>query len=274
MPRLAANLSFLYPDLPFMDRFEAAARDGFEGVEFLFPHEHPLQELRARLAGHGLQQVLFNAPPGHWAQGERGLACLPGREREFQEAIGVALRCAEQLQCPRVHVMSGIVPKGAQPQDLRATLVHNLRWAARQAARQGTVLTVEPINPQDMPAYWLTHQAQAHELCAEVGEPNVQVQMDLYHCQMVEGDVAGCLREHLHPGRVAHLQMAGAPGRHEPDTGVFDLRSVLGLIDALSAERGWSGWLACEYRPQAGLAPGGTSAGLRRWRDALGSGRG
>jgi hydroxypyruvate isomerase len=266
MPRLAANLSFLYPELPFMARFEAAARDGFEGVEFLFPHEHPVPELKARLAAHGLQQVLFNAPPGDWAAGERGLACRPGREREFQDAMHVALRTAEQLQCPRVHVMSGLVPEGSDPHALRSTWVANLRWAAKLAASQGTVLTVEPINPQDMPGYWLTHQAQAHELCAEVGEANLQVQMDLYHCQMVEGEVTPQLEQYLHPGRVAHLQIAGVPGRHEPDVGVFDLGALLGLIDQLSAERGWSGWLACEYRPQAGAVPGGTSAGLKRWR--------
>ncbi len=268
MPRFAANLSFLYPELPFMERFEAAARDGFEGVEFLFAHEHPMPELRARLAAHGMQQVLFNAAPGDWAAGERGLACLPGREREFQDAIHAALRNAEQLQCPRVHVMSGRVPEGIDPSSLRATLVANLRWAARLAAAQGTVLTVEPINPQDMPGYWLTHQAQAHALCADVGEASLQVQMDLYHCQMVEGGVIEQLQTHLRPGRVAHLQIAGVPGRHEPDVGVFDLGALLGLIDALSAERGWSGWLGCEYRPQTGVLPGGTSAGLKRWRPA------
>lgn len=262
MPRFAANLSMLYPEHAFLDRFEAAARDGFAGVEYLFPYEHAPAELAARLRGNGLQQVLFNGPPGDWATGERGLACLPGREGEFREGIARALQYAEALECPRVHVMAGLVPADRERADLRPTYVANLRWAAREAAKQGVQLLLEPINTRDIPGFFLNRQDHAHELVAEIGEPNVQVQMDLYHCQIVEGDVAMKIRQYLPTGRVGHFQVAGVPQRHEPDLGELNYPYLFGVIDEVSAACGWQGWVGCEYRPARGAQPGGTSEGL------------
>jgi hydroxypyruvate isomerase len=271
MPRFAANLSMLYPEHAFLDRFEAAARDGFEGVEYLFPYEHEPRELAARLKANGLQQVLFNGPPGDWQGGERGMACLPGREEEFRAGIVNALRYAEALACPRVHVMAGLVPDGLERAELRTTYVTNLRWAAVEAAKQGVNLLLEPINTRDIPRFFLNRQDHAHELLGEIGAVNVQVQMDLYHCQIVEGDVAMKIRQYLPTGRVGHFQIAGVPLRHEPDHGELYHDYLFDVIDEVSAACGWQGWVGCEYRPARGAQPGGTSQGLewlRRWRAA------
>ena len=271
MPRFAANLSMLYPEHDFLDRFAAAARDGFQGVEFLFPYAYEPKELASRLRDNGLQQVLFNAPPGNWDGGERGLACLPGREKEFQEGMAQALRYAEALQCPRVHLMAGLVPQGKERAELRSTYVANVRWAAREAARQGLKVLLEPINTRDIPGFFLNRQDHAHELVAEIGEPNVQVQMDLYHCQIVEGDVAMKIRQYLPTGRVGHFQIAGVPQRHEPDLGELYHPYLFSVIDEVSAQCGWEGWVGCEYRPARGAQPGGTSAGLGWMRAATGA---
>jgi hydroxypyruvate isomerase len=270
MPRFAANLSMLYPELPFLDRFGAAAADGFEGVEFLFPYEHPSGEIGARLKAHGLQQVLFNAPPGDFGAGERGLACLPGREEQFRAGLLEALRYAQALQCPRLHVMAGLIPAGESKERLRATYVANLRWAARQAEPHGVQVLVEPINQRDIPGYFLNRQDEAHALLAEIGAPNARVQMDLYHCQIVEGDVASKIRQYLPTGRVGHFQIAGVPQRNEPDTGELNYPFLFQLIDELAGTCGWDGWIGCEYRPARGAVPHGTRDGLgwlRRWRE-------
>jgi len=258
MPRFAANLSLLYPELDFLARFAAAARDGFQAVEYLFPYAWPAAELAARLQAHGLQQVLFNAPPGDWEAGERGLACLPGREAEFRAGFEQALDYAGALACPRIHVMAGLAPLGADPAVLQATYLNNLRWAAVQAAPQGVTVLIEPINLRDMPGYFLSQQAQAHAVVAEVGAPNLKVQMDLYHCQIMEGDVAMKLRQYLPGGRIGHLQIAGVPERHEPDTGELNYPYLFALLDEL----GYDGWVGCEYRPQRGSQASGTSDGL------------
>jgi hydroxypyruvate isomerase len=265
MPNFAANLSMLYPEHAFLDRFEAAARDGFEAVEFLFPYEHPAAEIAARLKANGLQQVLFNMPPGDWNAGERGTACLPGRESEFREGVTRALAYAQALGCPRVHVMAGLVPAGVQREALRPTYVANLRWAAERAAQQGVALMMEPINTRDIPGFFLNRQDHAHELIADIGAANVQVQMDLYHCQIVEGDVAMKIRQYLPTGRVGHFQIAGVPQRHEPDVGELNYAYLFDVIDEVSAQCGWQGWVGCEYRPARGAQPGGTTAGLG-WR--------
>lgn len=267
MPRFAANLSMLYPEHDFLDRFEAAARDGFGAVEFLFPYAYEPAELAARLRDHRLKQVLFNAPPGDWEGGERGLACLPGREAEFREGIANALRYAEALACPRVHVMAGLVPQGQERAALQPTYVANLRWAAQEAARAGVNLLVEPINTRDIPRFFLNRQDHAHELLDAIGEPNVQVQMDLYHCQIVEGDVAMKIRRYLPTGRVGHFQIAGVPMRHEPDLGELNYAYLFDVIDEVSEACGWQGWVGCEYRPARGAQPGGTSAGLAWLRE-------
>ena len=254
MPRFAANLSMMYAEHGFLDRFAAAARDGFHAVEYLFPYAFDRAELAQRLADRGLEQVLFNAPPGDWDGGERGIACLPGREDEFRRSfVEQALPYAAALKCPRVHVMAGLAPPNGERAALRAVYVANLAWAARQAAAEGIDVLIEPINTRDIPGFFLNRQDDAHEIVAEIGAANLKVQMDLYHCQIVEGDVAMKLRRYLPGGHVGHLQIAGVPQRHEPDVGELHHPYLFDLIDEL----GWSGHVGCEYRPRAG-----TSAGL------------
>lgn len=251
MPRFAANLSMLYPEHAFLDRFAAAAHDGFAGVECLFPYAHAPAELAARLQAHGLQQVLFNAPPGDFERGERGQACLPGREDVFRRGIDQALTYAEALECPRIHVMAGLVADGASRDMLHDTYLANLSWAAAQAVSAGRDLLIEPINTRDIPGYFLNTQAQAHAVVQAVGASNIKVQMDLYHCQIVEGDLASRIRQYL-PG-VGHMQIAGVPHRHEPDLGEVNYPFLFSMLDEL----GYEGWIGCEYRPR-----GPTSAGL------------
>lgn len=258
MPRFAANLSMLYNDVDFLDRFAAAARDGFRAVEYLFPYAYPASDLAARLQAHGLQQVLFNAPPGDWEAGERGLACVPGREAEFRRGFAQAIAYAQALQCPRIHVMAGLVPQDADAATLRATYIANVRHAAAQAAPHGIQILLEPINGRDMPGFFLSRQDQAHALTAEIGAANVKVQMDLYHCQIVEGDLAMKIRQYLPTGKVGHLQIAGVPERHEPDVGEVNYPYLFQLLDQL----GYDGWIGCEYRPARGTAPRATSDGL------------
>ncbi len=266
MPQFAANLSWLYTDLPFADRFEAAARDGFQAVECMFPYELPKQELAVRLADNALSMVLFNGPPGTAAQAipggrpdaaARGTAALPGRESDFRASVALALDYAQALQCPRVHLMAGLVPDDVQRQDMLATYVANLRWAAEHAARIGVSVLIEPINQRDNPGYFLSRQDQAHAVVQEVGADNLQVQMDLYHCQITEGDVSTMLRQYLPTGRVGHMQLAGVPERHEPDTGELHYPYLFSVLDEL----GYTGWIGCEYRPRD-KTPGGTSRGL------------
>ncbi len=266
MPKFAANLSMLYPELDFLDRFEAAANDGFKGVEFLFPYAHSKQVIAARLADYGLEQVLFNAPPGNWDGGERGMACLPGRETEFQTGIELALEYAKALACPRVHVMAGLIPisgpDGNSHESLSATYINNIRYAAKAAAKQGVDVLIEPINTRDIPGFFLNRQDHAHQLLEAIGEPNVKVQFDLYHCQIVEGDVAMKIKKYLPTGRVGHFQIAGVPMRHEPDLGEMNYDYLFGVIDEVSQACGWDGWVGCEYRPARGAVDNGTSDGL------------
>jgi len=262
MPRFAANLSLLYNEHVFLDRFAAAARDGFEAVEFLFPYALDAQELAQRLRDNGLQQVLFNAPPGNWDAGERGIACLPGREAEFREGFARALDYAVALDCPRIHVMAGLAPAGVEHAILQSTYEVNLAWAAEQASTTSCDVMVEPINPRDFPGYLLNRQDAAHALVQRLGAPNLKVQFDLYHCQIVEGDVARKIREYLPTGRVGHFQIAGVPERHEPDVGELNYPYLLNVIDEVAAQCGWNGWVGCEYRPRRGASPGATTEGL------------
>ncbi len=247
----AANLSFLYGEYDFPERFAAAAKDGFTGVEYLFPYDYPAQQLATLLQENSLVQVLFNAPPGNWAAGERGLASLPGREAEFQTAIRSALAYAQALNCPRVHVMAGLQPSGVERAVMRRTFVANLAWAAELAAPAGVELLIEPINTRDMPGYFLNRQDEAHAIVDEIGNPALKVQMDLYHCQIVEGDVSMKLRKYLGKN-VGHLQIASVPDRNEPDRGELNYDYLLGLIEEL----GYNGWIGCEYRPKAGTSEG------------------
>ena len=258
MPKFAANLSMLYPELEFLDRFAAAARDGFKAVEFLFPYAFEPREIAARLRDNGLQQVLFNAPPGDWDAGERGLACLPKRGQEFRAGISKALDYAEILHCPRVHVMAGIVPAGTARETLYPVYIEQLRWAAVEAARRGIDVLIEPINTRDIPGFFLNRQDQAHKVLDDVGISSLKVQMDLYHCQIVEGDLATKLRRYVPTGNVGHIQIACVPGRHEPDVGEVNYPYLFALLDELA----YGGWVGCEYRPRYGVQAGGTSAGL------------
>jgi hydroxypyruvate isomerase len=254
MPQFAANLSMMYTEHAFLDRFAAAAADGFKAVEYLFPYDFDPAELARRLADHGLKQALFNGPPGHWEQGERGMACLPGREDEFRRSItDKALPYAQALGCRRLHVMAGLAPAGADRAALRAIYVANLAWAAQQAASVGVQVLIEPINTRDIPGFFLNRQDEAHAIVAEVGAANLKVQMDLYHCQIVEGDLAMKIRQHLPSGNVGHIQIAGVPQRHEPDLGELNFPFLFDLLDEL----GYSGHVGAEYRPK-----GNTRAGL------------
>jgi 2-dehydrotetronate isomerase len=271
MPKLAANLSFLYPELPFLERVAAAARDGFTGVECLFPYDTAPKEFRAALDAAGLEAVLFNAPVGGvdpasfakaWTRGDRGCACIPGRAAEFRSGLLYALAYARALACPRLHVMSGNVPEGFDHNQLSDTLRANLRWAAKQAKASGVTLLIEPLNPRDMPNYFLRTQAQAHLMVEQVNSPALKVQMDLYHCQITEGDLATKLRQYLPSDNVGHIQIAGVPERHEPNVGELNYPYLLDLIDRL----GYNAWVGCEYKPK-----GDTRAGLG-WRGAAAAG--
>lgn len=267
MPRFAANLSFLYPELPFLQRFEAAARDGFTAVEYLFPYSWPAPELAARLQANGLQQVLFNAPAAGtdaasvaaaWPAGARGLLCLAQRQPEFEYGIKLALDYAVALRCPRIHVLAGLLPEGFVRSAVLALVIKRLRWACQRAADHGVTLMIEPINQRDMPGYYLSRQDQALSILDGVGATNLQLQMDWYHCQISEGDLSSKLRRDLPTGRIGHIQIAGVPTRQEPDSGELNSAYLLALIDQL----GYNGWVGCEYHPRLGGQPGGTSAGL------------
>ncbi len=251
MPRFAANLSMMFHETGFLRRFEAAARCGFRGVEFLFPYAFDAAAIRARLDASDLRQVLFNFPPGDWEAGERGIAALPGREEEFAASIDQALLYAAELDCPRLHVMAGILPPDIDPQAAENVFVDNLRRAAERAAEDGRTLLIEPINRRDMPGYFLSYQADARRIIERVGADNLRLQLDLYHCQIMEGDLAMHIREYL--PLIGHVQIAGVPERHEPDTGEVRYSYLFDLLDEL----GYAGWVGCEYRPahatEAGL---------------------
>lgn len=257
MPRFAANLSMMYTEHPFAERFAAAARDGFKAVEFLFPYDYPVDILRQLLTDNGLQQALFNAPPGDWAGGERGLASLPGREDDFKRSIDAALEYARVLGNQKLHVMAGLIRPDQDRARHRALYLENLAYAARLAAAHGVTVTIEPINTRDIPGFFLNRQDEAQAICAEVAAENLQVQFDLYHCQIVEGDLAVKLQRDMarQPngfGGIGHIQIAGVPGRHEPDVGEIHYPYLFELIDSL----GYQGWIGCEYRPRAGTSEG------------------
>ena len=243
MPRFCANLSMMFNEIPFLGRFDAAAKAGFEGVEFLFPFEHPAAELRKRLDDAGLRQVLFNAPLGDWAAGERGTASLPGRRQEFRDGIHRALDYAGTLGNGLVHVMAGIPPSGLRPGMAAATYAANLAWAAEQAAPRGVKLIIEPINHRDMPGFFLNTTGQAAAVIEALGPERLGLQFDVYHCQVTEGDVTTRMAA-LMP-LIAHMQVADVPGRHEPGTGEIGWSFVFKEIDRLR----YAGWVGCEYRP-------------------------
>ncbi|WP_321868807.1 2-oxo-tetronate isomerase [Paraburkholderia tropica] len=250
MPRFAANLTMMYNEHAFLDRFAAAAHDGFDAVEYLFPYDHPAAEVKAQLEENGLAQALFNAPPGDWAAGERGLAALPGREDEFRRGIDKALDYARVLGNRKLHVMAGIVASEDTRAQQRELYLKHLDYAAQAARGEGITILIEPINTRDMPGYLLNRQDDAHAICAEIGAANLQVQFDCYHCQIMEGDLAVKLKRDI--ARIGHIQVAGVPERHEPDSGEINYPWLFSLIDEL----GYTGWIGCEYWPRAKASDG------------------
>ena len=258
MPRLAANLSLLFAEVPFLDRFEAAARAGFEAVELQFPYEYPAAELRARLDGCALKLVLHNLPAGDWGGGERGIACHPDRVGEFRAGVDRAIEYATTLGAPQLNCLAGIAPEGVPAGQLRETLLANLRYAAQRLQRAGLRLLVEPINTYDVPGFYLNRPRQALDLIAEAGADNLHLQYDIYHAQRMEGELAATIEASL--PNIAHVQLADNPGRNEPGTGEINYRFLFGWLDAI----GYRGWVGCEYRPKTT-----TEAGLG-WRAAHG----
>lgn len=250
MPKFAANLSMLFTELPFPDRFKAAADAGFKGVEFLFPYEFEAATLAKQLRDNDLTQVLFNMPPGNWDTGERGIACLSDRRDEFRTGVDAALKYARVLSCKHVHCMAGIVPETLDLQLARETYVANLRFAAQALATDGIQLLIEPINTKDMPGYFLNRTQQALDIIAEVALPNVRLQYDCYHMHIMEGGLAATVERNL--SFIAHVQIADSPGRHEPGTGEIDYPVLFKHLDQI----GYKGWVGCEYRPKAGTLAG------------------
>ena len=254
MPRFAANLSMMYTDLGFLDRFAAAAKDGFKAVEFLFPYEYPAAEIAARLKDCGLQQVLFNAPPGDWAAGERGITCLPGREKEFREGVLKALEYAHALDCPRIHTMAGVAPAGAERARLREIYVANVTWATEKAQAAGRDVVMEPIAPKNIPGFFLNRQDEAHAIAAESGKANLRVQMDLFHCQVGEGDLTASYGFISAIKRRAGWGICRLPACRDAMSGLGEINYefLFDVIDGL----GFEGWIGCEYTPKAGTSEG------------------
>jgi hydroxypyruvate isomerase len=252
--KFSANLSFLYQDRPFLDRFSAAAADGFRAVEYLGPYAEPPERVAATLRANGLRQALFNAPPGDWGAGERGLGCLPDRTHEFRAGVATAIAYAAALDCSRINVLAGLAGPGDDLQRREDTLVENLKYAASRFADAGIKLLLEPINTRDIPGFFLTTTRQAEHILQRVADDNLYIQYDIYHAQVMQGDLVPTF-ERLRD-RIAHVQVADNPGRHEPGTGEINYRFVFAALDRL----GYDGYIGCEYRPMAG--PAGTTAGL------------
>src|SRR5947209_7066473 len=238
----------MFQEIGFLDRFDAAARAGFKGVEFLFPYDHPPAAIADRLEKNGLTLALFNTVPGDWAGGERGLAALPGREQEFRDGVDKAIEYATATKCRTIHAMAGLWPKGRPKSD--DTYIENLLWAADRAAPAGLTVIIEPINTRDIPGYFLNYTGQATEIIARAGRTNLKLQLDLYHVQIMEGDLAPKIRGLA--GQYPHVQIAGTPGRHEPDVGEINYPFLFDLFD----EIGYQGWIGCEYRPKGDTLAG------------------
>lgn len=244
MPKFAANLTMLFTELPFLQRFAAARAAGFGAVEYLFPYDFTKEELAAQLAQHGLKQVLHNLPAGDWAAGERGIACHPGRIEEFRAGVARAIGYAHALDCPQLNCLAGKVPNGVTREEAHATLVANLKFAAAELGKAGIRLLVEPINHFDIPGFFLTRTDQALALIDEVGSDNLFLQYDIYHAQRMEGELGNTLAKHI--ARIGHIQLADNPGRNEPGTGEINYAWLFRHIDAI----GWRGHIGCEYKPR------------------------
>lgn len=244
MPRFSANLTMMFNEAPFMERFGRAARAGFRAVEYVSPYSEPKERIADELKRHGLTQALFNLPAGDWSNGERGMACIPGREGEFRASVDKAIDYALALGCKQMNCLSGIAPKGADPAELRATFVKNLRHAAAETKKAGVMLIAEPINFHDMPGFFLNTSAQAISIFDEVGSDNLMLQYDIYHMQRMEGELAATIQRLL--PRISHIQIAANPGRNEPDHGEINYPWLFDYLDRI----GYSGWVGAEYRPR------------------------
>jgi hydroxypyruvate isomerase len=245
MPKFCANLTMLFNEVDFLDRFEKAAKAGFKGVEYLFPYAHKKEQLVEKLGAFGLAQALHNLPAGDWNKGERGIACLPGREIEFQEGVGKAIEYAKALKCAQVNCLAGLTPAGVPADKVRQTLVANLRFAAAALEKEGIRLLVEALNDRDVPGFHLVRTADVLTLIKEVGHSNVYVQYDVYHMQIMEGNLTRTIQANM--DKIAHIQIADNPGRNEPGTGEINYPNLFKAIDAA----GYKGWIGCEYKPAA-----------------------
>ena len=250
MPKFAANLTMLFNEIDFLDRFEAASKAGFTGVEYLFPYAYPAAQLAALLKKHRLTQVLHNLPAGDWAKGERGIACLPDRVAEFEDGVGKAISYATVLGCEQLNCLVGIAPKDVPADQVRATVLANLKFAAAALKKAGIRLLIEPVNTFDIPGFYLNRTTQALDFISEVGSDNLFLQYDIYHMQRMEGELANSIKAHL--SKIAHLQLADNPGRNEPGTGEINYAFLFQFIDLL----GYNGWIGCEYKPRTTTTEG------------------
>ena len=250
MPRFAANLTMLFAEVPFLNRFAAAASAGFRAVEYMFPYDYEPQALADRLHAHGLQQVLHNLPAGDWTAGDRGIACHPGREAEFQDSVGRAVTYAKALGCSRVNCMAGKRPPGVSAEQAQEALVGNLRFAASELKKSGITLLLEAINTRDMPGFFVSTTRHALSVLDAVGSDNLLYQYDIYHMQRMEGELADTLQTHL--PRIGHVQLADNPGRNEPGTGEINYSFLLPYLDRI----GYAGWVGCEYKPRTATLAG------------------
>jgi hydroxypyruvate isomerase len=250
MPKFCANLTLMFNEVAFLDRFDAAARAGFSGVEYLFPYVAPKEQVAERLNKAKLTQILHNLPAGNWAAGDRGNAVQPDRIGEFQDGVGQAIEYAKALGCKQLNCLAGLTPKDVPADKVRETLVNNLRFAAERLGGEGIKLLLEPINTRDVPGFYLTRTQQALDIIAAVGSSNLWLQYDIYHAQVMEGDLGNTIEKHL--SQIAHMQLADNPGRHEPGTGEINYDFLFKHIDKL----GYQGWIGCEYKPAAETTAG------------------
>lgn len=250
MPKFCANLTLMFNEVDFLDRFAASAKAGFTGVEYLFPYVAPAAQVAEKLNAAKLTQVLHNLPAGNWAAGDRGNAVQPDRVGEFQDGVGKAIEYAKALGCKQLNCLAGLTPKDVAPEKVRETFVNNLRFAADRLAGEGIKLLIEPINTRDIPGFYLTKTQQALDIIAAVGSSNLWLQYDIYHMQVMEGDLANTIEKNL--AKIAHMQLADNPGRHEPGTGEINYDFLFKHIDKI----GYQGWIGCEYKPAAETTAG------------------
>ncbi|HYZ23743.1 MAG TPA: hydroxypyruvate isomerase [Rhodopila sp.] len=250
MPKFAANLTMLFTELTFLERFSAAAKAGFKAVEFLFPYDYDMRQLGDLLAANGLTLVLHNLPAGNWAGGDRGIGCHPGRVAEFRDGVGRAIEYATTLGCKQVNCLAGILPAGVTASKARETLIENLRYAARELEASGIGLLLEPVNSRDIPGFFVDRTRPGLDIIAAAGVSNLKLQYDIYHAQVMEGDLARTMETEL--SRIGHIQLADNPGRHEPGTGEINYPFLFRRLDDI----GYAGWIGCEYKPRTTTTEG------------------